>query len=221
MMSQASGRPVWESPVLWKAVMWVAVIAVIIGGTRFYAPGTEPMDEPAGEQDYIADPVAHAQEIYEAQVVPNITDNAVDLVTLLQAIAADPEQAGAEHGHQNGDSPFSYPVRVTGTVVEGVFGEAGLEVEGAGDVTVGVQTGPAVTGTAVRDATGLVTFEMFLNQIDFAAVGTELNNRVKETVLADTDFEALMGSEITVLGAFTYDDPSHITITPIQIEAEQ
>lgn len=220
-MSQASGRPFWKSTLLWKSLMWVAVIAVIIGGTRFYAPGTEPTDEPAGEQNYIVDPVAYAQEIYEAQVVPNITENAVDLVTLLEAIAADPEQAGAEHGHRNGDSPFSYPVRVTGTVVEGVFGEAGLEVEGAGDVTVGVQTGPAITGTAVRDATGLVTFEMFLNQIDFAAVATELNNQVKATVLTETDFEALMGSEITVLGAITYDDEAHITITPIQIEADQ
>lgn len=220
-MSNAPERPFWKSPLLWRTVMWIGVMAVILGGTRFYAPGTEPADEAVGDENVIADPVSYAQEIYEAQVVPNITDNAVDLVTLLDAIDADPEQAGAEHGHRNGDSPFSYPVRVTGTVVEGTFGEAGLEVEGTGDVTVGVQTGPAITGTAVRDATGLVTFEMFLNQIDFAAVATELNNQVKSTVLAGTDFEALLGSEVTVLGAFTYDDSAHITITPIQIEADQ
>lgn len=220
-MSSTDKRPSWKSPVLWKTVMWVAVIAVIIGGTRFFAPGTEPADDAVGDENVVADPVAFAQEIYEERVVPTITDNAVDLVTLLEAIEAEPEGAGAEHGHRNGDSPFSYPVRVTGTVVEGSFGEAGLEVDGTGDVTVGVQTGPAVTGTAVRDATGLVTFEMFLNQIDFAAVGTELNNQIKESVLGTTDFAGLLGQEVTVVGAFTNDNPTHVKITPISIEGGQ
>lgn len=221
-MSSATRRPFWKRPIVWKTAMWVAILAVIIGGTRFYAPGTEPTSEAVGDENVVADPVAFAAEIYQERVVPTITDNAVELPTLLDAIAADPEAAGAEFGHRNGESPFSYPVRVVGTVAEGKFGEAALEVEGlAEDVTVGVQTGPAVTGTSVRDATGLVTFEMFLNQIDFATVGTELNNQIKETVLAETDFDALMGQEVTVIGAITHDNAAHIKITPISIEAGQ
>lgn len=217
-MGSGSARAGWRNPILWKTVMWVTVIALAIGGTRFYAPGTEPVEEVVGDENVVADPVAYAQDVYGDQVVPSIEENAVELVTLLDAIEADPAAAGAEYGHRNGESPFSFPVRVTGTVAEGNFGEVALEVEGAGDVTVGVQTGPAVTGTAVRDATGLITFEMFLNQIDFAAVATELNNQVKATVLIDTDFESLMGQEVTVLGAITHDNPRHIKITPISIE---
>lgn len=220
-MSPATGHPLWKSPILWKSVMWIAIIAVIIGGTRFYAPGTEPKDEGNVDSNVVADPTAFANEIYEPKVVPAITEHAVELPTLIEAIKADAAAAGEKYGHRNGESPYSYPVKVTGTVAEGKFGEVALQVDGMGDVTVGVQTGPAVTGTSVRDATGLITFEMFLNQIDFATVATELNNQVKATVLTKTDFKALMGKQVTVIGAFTYDDPTHVKITPIRIEAGQ
>ena len=220
-MSPATGHPLWKSPILWKSVMWIAIIAVVIGGTRFYAPGAEPADQAVGDENVVADPAAFAKEIYEPKVVPSITENAVDLATLLEALKADPAAAGEKYGHRNGESPYSYPVKATGAVAEGKFGEVALEVEGTGDVTVGVQTGPAVTGTSVRDATGLITFEMFLNQIDFATVATELNNQVKATVLTKTDFKALIGKHVTVIGAFTYDSPTHVKITPIMIEAGQ
>ena len=36
------------------------------------------------------------------------------------------------------------------------------------DVTVMLQIGPAINGTALRDATGLVDFNDFLNQIEYA-----------------------------------------------------
>lgn len=217
---QSSARvPGWRRPAVIRAALGLVIVAVIVAGTRFYAPGTEPSSGAVSDENVIADPVSYAQSVYEADVVPAITDNAMELPELLDALAED-EASADEYGFRNGGSPYSFPVRVTGTIVEGSFGEAGLEVEGMpSDVTVGVQTGPAVTGTAIRDATGQITFEMFLNQIDFASVATELNNRVKENVLSVTDFEALLGDEVTVVGAFTHDDPGHVTITPISIEA--
>lgn len=218
-MQSSRSLPVWKRPAAVRLALALVILVVIIAGTRFYAPGTEPSSGAVGDENVVADPVSYAQGVYEADVVPAITDNAVDMPELLEALAQD-EGTADEYGFRNGGSPYSFPVRVTGTVVEGPFGEVGLEVEGLpSEVTVGVQTGPAVTGTAVRDATGLITFEMFLNQIDFASVATELNNRVKENVLGVTDFDALMGSEVTVVGAFTHDNDEHIKITPISIEA--
>lgn len=218
-MQSSTRVPLWRRPAFVRVGLGLVLLAVIVAGTRFYAPGTEPSSGAVSDENVIADPVSYAQSVYDADVVPAITDNAVDLTELLDALAKD-EAAADEYGFRNGGSPYSFPVRVTGTVVEGAFGEAGLEVEGLpSDVTVGVQTGPAVTGTAIRDATGQITFEMFLNQIDFASVASELNNRVKENVLSVTDFEALLGDEVTVVGAFTHDNPSHIKITPISIEA--
>lgn len=218
-MQSSRSVPVWKRPAVVRLALALVILAVIVGGTRFYAPGTEPTSGAVGDENVVADPVSYAQGVYEPEVVPAITDNAVELPELLDALAED-EAAADDYGFRNGGSPYSFPVRATGTVVEGPFGEVGLEVEGVpSDVTVGVQTGPAVTGTAVRDATGLITFEMFLNQIDFASVATELNNRVKENLLSVTDFDALMGTEVTVVGAFTHDNDEHVKITPISIEA--
>lgn len=211
--------PLWRRrPVVLTAV-WVVVIAALLAGTRFYPTGQEPESSAVVNSDIVADPVVFAQEQYAATVVPTLESNAVELTELLPAIQEDTTAAGEEFGHRNGESPYSFPVRFTGTVVEGSFGEAGIEVEGLDpEVTVGMQTGPAVTGTAVRDAVGGITFEMFRNQIEFAAAATELNNQVKEAVLTVTDFEALQGSVVEVVGAFTYDNPSHIKVTPISIE---
>ncbi len=211
-------RLLWKRPALARVAVLLIILVAIVAGTRFYVPGTEPASEAAVDESVVADPVAFAEEAFGAEVVPAINDKAVELPVLLEALAQD-EGAADEYGFRNGESPYSYPISVTGIVTEGEFGQVGLDVEGISGVTVGVQTGPAVTGTALRDATGLITFEMFLNQIDFASVATELNNQIKESVLSQTDFEALQGQEVTVIGAFTNDDDAHVKITPISIEA--
>ena len=52
---------------------------------------------------------------------------------------------------------------------------------------VSIQIGPAVNGTALRDAVGFITFGQFLNQVQYADAGTALNNEVKQELLADLD----------------------------------
>jgi len=206
--------PVWRRKPVLLTVFWVLLVGAMIAGTTVVKPGEEPV---AGG-DEVLDPAAFAAEVYEPKVVPYIKDNAVDLTELLPKIEADPDGTGEELGNRNGSSPYSYPVKVTGTVVEGEFGEAGLEVPDLGsDATVGVQTGPVVTGTAIRDAVGFITFDQARNQIEFSNIATELNNQVKASVLTKTDFASLLGKQITVVGAFTYDDPAHVTITPVEI----
>ena len=57
------------------------------------------------------------------------------------------------------------------------------------DVTVSVQIGPALPGTAIRDAGGLFEFSEFVNQVEYADAATALNNQVKAQVLEDLDRE--------------------------------
>lgn len=218
-MTDTKRRPiqVLKGPV-GTALFWVVLVAAMLAGTQFYAPGTEPESSAAVNENIIADAAAYAQENYESVVVPSIEENAVDVVTLANLLSEDVDAAGAEYGHRNGDSPYSFPVTLIGMVAEGSFGQIGVNVDGMPEgMTVGVQTGPAITGTAIRDSVGTITFEMFRNQIDFAAVATALNEQVKVSVLNDTDFESLIGQEITVVGAFTYTDVSHILVTPVSL----
>jgi predicted lipoprotein len=55
-------------------------------------------------------------------------------------------------------------------------------------------------GTSLRDATGLVRFSDFVNQLQFADVGNELNERVLKTVLALAPLATLAGKSISFAG---------------------
>ena len=57
-----------------------------------------------------------------------------------------------------------------------------------------------IRGTSVRDSTGIVHYNDFLNQLQFADVGNQLNNRVLTTVLKSLDIAALEGRTISFAG---------------------
>ncbi|NTW41180.1 MAG: DUF2291 domain-containing protein, partial [Cellulomonadaceae bacterium] len=86
-------------------------------------------------------------------------------------------------------------------------------------VEVMLQIGPAINGTALRDATGLIGFDDFLNQIEYADASTELNNRVKADVLAGFDAAAAAGKTVTFTGAFAYgSNTAVLQVTPVALE---
>lgn len=67
-----------------------------------------------------------------------------------------------------------------------------VKVEGMPEgTTIRVQTGPAINGTEVRDATGTVDFGQFTNQIEYQDAGSALNNEVKSQVIGELDREKL------------------------------
>ena len=153
------------------------------------------------------------------KVVGELEQRAVELTELVPALEQDADAAGEQYGVRQGASPYNFAVRGEGTAkqVDGNIVE--LDVEGVpSDVTVSLQIGPAINGSALRDASGLFDFNDFLNQVDYAGAGTALNTEVKTTVLNDLDREALAGKTVTFLGAFTYLAPTAITITPAQLE---
>ncbi|WP_432515398.1 DUF2291 domain-containing protein [Kineococcus sp. SYSU DK001] len=193
----------------------VALVAAMAAGTEVRS--TEAAAQQAAAATF--DPRAWAAENYPRQV-EGITGSAVDLAQLLGEVAADPEAAGQRYGHKTGaTSPYTYPVRTTGTAgaVQGTF--VNLQVPGlpAGTI-VRVQTGPAITGTAVRDATGTVEFGQFTNQVDYAAAGTALNDQVRSTVLDGLDPATLAGRQVEVVGAVSLLTPTSIAITPVQLD---
>ena len=200
----------------------IAVAAGVVLVTAM-ALSTEVRSTEAAAQQAAAatfNPQAWATENYPRQAEA-ITASAVDLAQLLSEVAADPEAAGTRYGHKTGaTSPYTYPVKTTGTAgaVQGTF--LALDVPGLpAGTTARVQIGPAITGTAVRDATGTVEFGQFTNQVDYAAAGTALNDQVRTTALAGIDPAALTGRQVSVVGAVSLLTPTSIAITPVQLEA--
>ena len=83
-----------------------------------------------------------------------------------------------------------------------------------------MQTGPAINGTDLRDATGEIKFGDFKNQIEYQNAGAAINNAMKAAVLAGIDTASLAGKTVTVTGAFTLVNPKNWLVTPVEITVQ-
>lgn len=195
----------------------IALVAVVIAAMALDTTYKEAGETTATGRAAF-DPARYGEETYP-KAVAAIEEAAVPLAKLVAAMRDDPEAAGEQYGKRQGTSPYSFS-----TTLEGVAGkpEAGLmpvRVKGVPEsTTVSVQIGPAINGTAIRDAAGFIEFGQFTNQVEYAAAATALNQQVKQQVLARVDATAIAGQRLTVTGAFSSLTPDVITITPVKLE---
>jgi len=167
---------------------------------------------------------AFSPEAFGKAEFPNVQSaveqRAVDAPTLAAAIAKDKAAAEKQYGvPANVGTEFS--VKFTGVVGEGKSGIYKVAIDGLPDtLTVRVQTGPAINGTELRDATGKITFGQFTNQIEYQDAGSALNNEMKKEVLAKVDTSALTGKTITVVGAFKLVNPKSWLVTPVRLDVK-
>ncbi len=160
--------------------------------------------------------------IWSSKVLPVFEEKAQDITKVVPEIRADPEAAGQKYGRREATNPYNYMVKGTGKVTEikseSQAGTAIVEVPGLNE-KVAIQIGPVVRGTALRDATGIVSFNQFSNQLDYADVSKEMNGRALKSAFANTPPASLAGKTVTFFGAFTFDphSKSTILITPVKI----
>ncbi|MER6961391.1 MULTISPECIES: DUF2291 domain-containing protein [unclassified Streptomyces] len=197
-----------------STLLALALLVVAIGATTTYRSDSEAT---AGAKPEF-DAAKYGADTYEAKVVPAIKKNAVDITALHQAMAADSAAAGRTYGHRAGTGPYSYAVTLTGTAGEARSGLLQMTVPGLDKTRVSVQIGPAINGTALRDAPGFIAFGQFTNQVDYADAATALNTEMKAKLLKSFDPAAVKGKKITVTGAMTPLTADLLTITPISIE---
>lgn len=198
-----------------KRGIWIGVIVLVVLGVVL---GTRvvPSDDPLAQGNVEFDPTTFGVENFPA-VQEGVIDRAVDAATLADAIAADPDAAAEEYAVDSSGGPV-YSVAFTGVVGEGQSGIYEVQVDGVpDDLLIRVQTGPAINGTELRDATGDIQFGQFKNQIDYQNAAAALNEELKVQVLADVDTASLTGKTIEVTGAFTLVNPSGWLVTPVEL----
>jgi predicted lipoprotein len=195
------------------AVAAVAVLAAIAIDTTVVAVGSE---QDARAQTF-------SPEAYGASEFPRIQglieERAVDAPELAQAIAADPAKAAEDYGVISNGTPV-FAVTLTGVAGEARSGVYDLAVEGLEEIRVRVQTGPAINGTDVRDATGTVEFGQFKNQIEYQDAGSALNNQIKAEVLQGIDTSNLTGKTVTLTGVFRLVNPESWLVTPVRMSIQ-
>ena len=200
----------------WMIGAAVALVVIVVAGFNVKVVSLDDVAAENAAQQF--NPVAFVDENYDSVIVPYIDDNAVDLATLVAALADGADES--EYGNTSGaSSAYAFPVTFTAVAGDLKAPILPVTVEGLPDgVTVQIQVGPAVSGTALRDVTGEVDFNDFSNQLEYQTAATELNNRVKADVLEGFDAAAASGKPITVTGAYLRVNPNLISVVPISIE---
>ena len=90
-----------------------------------------------------------------------------------------------------------------------------------GRADVAIQMGPALRGTALRDALGFIRFDDFINQLEFARVANELNQRVWNDVLAALPRRHLEGRLVSFIGASERQPDSSLPLViPVQLKVD-
>lgn len=163
-------------------------------------------------------------ERYGAEHFPIVRDSvekrAVEASELAAAVAEDKAAAGERYGVAAGIGPV-VPVTFSGVVGEGKAGIYAVDVEGVPEgLTIRVQTGPAINGTDLRDATGDIEFGQFTNQIEYQNAGAAINDEMKEQVLSGIDTDDLSGETVAVTGVFKLINPNNWLVTPVSLSVQ-
>ena len=163
-----------------RQLVWLAIGAVVLVAASM---GTKVVPIEQVKSDVFS-PAEYGKKDFP-RIQGLIEKAAVDAKELAAAIGADKAAAAEKFGKPGSVGPI-FPVKFTGVVGEGSSGVFKVKVEGMPEgTTIRVQTGPAINGTEVRDATGTVDFGQFTNQIEYQDAGSALNNEVKSQVIGE------------------------------------
>ena len=146
-----------------------------------------------------------------------IEARAVEAAVLAAGLRQDQAAAEARYGVA-ADAGAEMAVRFTGQAGKQESGVYEVSIAGVPATVHGsVQTGPAINGTDLRDATGLISFGQFKNQIDYQNAGSALNAEMKRAI-AKAAAGDLTGKAVSVVGVFQLTDADDWVVTPVRLE---
>jgi predicted lipoprotein len=183
--------------------------------------------QPAGGDDATRadfNPAALVDAIWDSKVIPYLVAKAGALPDVVALARANPDEAGRKYGYRapEGSEPWTYIVKIDGRIVAADTASRAatisVDTKGDGRIAAIAQIGPAMRGTALRDALEFVSFNDFKNQIDYAQFGKAFNQHVVRVSLSKLPREKLVGRDVKALGAFVLDSGDRPPlVTPAQL----
>jgi predicted lipoprotein len=211
----------------WVACAALLLAAVALTSCRFIATADVPALTNKAEARGAApfDPDKSVASMWAVKVVPYFEKKAGPFVEVRGLAATSPDAAGAKFGYRAKyeGTPWTLMVRIDGVVVaentESRAATIDVDVVGQGKPGAVVQIGPAIRGTAIRDALDFVSFNDFTNQIDFAQFGKAFNTYVYHEALEKLPRDSLVGRKVSVLGAYPFVSATDTPlVTPVEIK---
>jgi predicted lipoprotein len=210
----------------WVGCAAALVAGVLLASCRFIPTSEVPVLASAGGTNGAAafDPDKMVASIWSPKVVPTFEKKAGPFPQVRDLTAKSPDEAGAKFGYRakSEDTPWTLMVKIEGVIVgadtESRAATISVDATGQGKTDAIVQIGPAMRGTAIRDALDFISFNDFTNQIDFAEVGKAFNTYVNHSTLEKLPRESLVGRKVTVLGAYPFVSAAESPlVTPVEI----
>lgn len=205
----------------------IALVALaFLAGCKILPTPTEEDKAAAAAQEF--NPDRMVEEIWTPKVLPYLASKAGPFQEVRQLAASDAKAAGEKYGNprKQANSPWTYVAKAEGKIVESNTQSRAatidMDVDGDGKADLRAQIGPAIRGTALRDALDFVDFNSFKNQIDFAQFGKSFNTYAYATVLSKLPREQLDGKTAKLLGAYVPGSGTDLPLmTPAQAEIAQ
>jgi predicted lipoprotein len=185
----------------------IFVMVVLVFSAPACVPWTVvPIEDDAATAAPTSEPKAYVDSIWESRLLPAAARGA-DIFEQRPAVGAPVLVKGRARVIQHDTSSR------TGRLL--------VDFEPAdGEADAAILTGPVILGTALRDAAGFIGFTDFTNQLAFADVSNELNQRVLDTVIAPLDLAALPGKTLCFHGAWLQSGGAMAEIVPVSLEVE-
>ena len=181
-----------------KALTWTIVILAValLGFNSVYFKKLDEIKAARTSKQF--DAVAYAQHFWTKKLLPNL-DKAVNIDTLVRLIDTDTARAFDTYSHALGIGNLRYFL-ISGSGLVTAIDSDDVYVLTTGGQSVKIAT-EYIFGNAVRDGSGLIDINDFINTMDFNNVSAEINNIIRKEVLPQFKASVKKGNQVLFTGA--------------------
>lgn len=201
-----------------KYILGIGAILVVL----FLSIRIEKLDDyKAAKSVTVFNATDYAEEVWNNKL-PAIINDAPEIVSLIELLKTNKQKAFEEFGKKLGISKTWYFMTKGEGVIDSV-NEESLLINIGDNVSIQMATS-FIFGNAVRDASGVVNIDDFINMTDFNNVSVALNKLVKDDVAVALKDSAKPGLKLQFAGAFEVDeentDLNAIRVIPVAVKFE-
>jgi predicted lipoprotein len=208
-----------------RKIIKCLLLVVVIGLLGYNSVYIKKLSEVQAQTPKAFDAVAFTNTLWTEQL-PARLDSAVRLDVLVSALRSNPGQAIEQYCRALAIGNIRYSlVKATGRVTAVDADEITLQVPGNPlPLTVKLAT-EYVYGNAIRDASGLVDINNFVNTTDLSNISEEMNKRVRTGVLPPFKAAVQKSDSIMLAGALELNKEhlklDELNIIPVQVKIVQ
>jgi predicted lipoprotein len=182
-----------------KRVIKYIIGTIVVIGILYLSADIRKLDVRDSEKTSATfDPDKYSNEFWETKL-PVCIDKAISITELKQMLSKGPEKAFNNYAHKLGISKtFYFFIKGTGKIRN--INEEKINVTVNENTQVDIAS-LYIFGNAIRDGSGMVDINRFLNMTDFNKISVLLNKRVKKEIVAPMIEKAKPGMTIEFVGA--------------------